>query len=101
MKHADGTIVQGIGVPGDIAEAIVVVANVFKDVVVSRKHCPGDWRHQGWAGNFGHFSEHVASFVKNGEFITNDDHEDHLANACCRLLLLLQMREEALAARKD
>lgn len=98
MANWDGKTVM-CPVPGDINKAIQTITGVFLQSLASGKHTAGDWRLAGWEGNFEHFTEHVAQFIKNGEFAEIDS-EDHLANAACRLLLLLQLREEALAARK-
>ncbi len=86
----DGTF-RAADVPEDILDAIKCVTKVFDDALVSGKHKPGDWRELGENGGWEHFFAH--QFVLLRRLPPNG--EDHLANLCCRALMLLQLREEA------
>ncbi len=81
----DGTF-RAADVPEDILDAIKCVTKVFDEALTSGKHKPGDWRKGGANDNWNHFVNHLSH--------TEED-EDHLANLCCRALMLLQLREEA------
>src|SRR5216684_2842579 len=86
----DGTF-RAADVPEDILDAIKCVTKVFDEALASGKHKPGDWRELGDDGVWEHFFLHEVALLKR-RFPDNDD---HLANLCCRALMLLQLREEA------
>lgn len=87
---ADG-IFRATEVPEDILLAIETVTGIFDAALASGKHQPGDWRKLGLVGNRKHFADHWDCYLSEVE----GDDEDHLANLCCRALLLLQLRQEA------
>ena len=90
----DGHFIS-VPVPSDIELALDKIASVFRDAIASGKHQPGDWRKQGEAGNWQHLEDHFFSvYAENEEWYVASDVDDHLANLCCRALLLLQLREE-------
>ena len=97
----DGNILlTNIEFPSDIQLALAYVTKVFREARESGKHQSGDWRKQGFEGNYNHFLAHADVLDDEGTYEAMvhperfGDGEDHLANLCCRALLLLQLREE-------
>jgi hypothetical protein len=92
---ADGNFINQV-IPEDISLAIECVKNVFLDALTSGRHERGDWRKQELAQHCSRAVIHESQFYYNtGENISKSDDDDNLANACCRLLLALQLRQEA------
>jgi hypothetical protein len=90
----DGDQVK-ILVPFDIVNAIEKVRQIFQEAILSGKHKSGDWRALGIEGNATHLKEHWIRVMTDDVFIESvDDGDDHLANLCCRALMLLQLRED-------
>lgn len=59
-------------------------------------HEPMDWKILGVFGNLEHASHHLIEInIESGKNIQAGEAEDHLLNTTCRLLMALQLREEA------
>jgi hypothetical protein len=82
----DGTF-RAADIPEDILDAIRCVTKVFDEALASGRHKPGDWRLLDVQSLWTKLNDHGIQLYWN-------DDEDHLANFCCRALMLLQLREE-------
>jgi hypothetical protein len=59
-------------------------------------HEPLDWKSLGTQGNLERMDAHTQGIdIETGENSSEAFQEDHLLHACCRLLMALQLREEA------
>jgi hypothetical protein len=100
----DGTFVP-LDVPGDIKLAIQCVTKVFEQALASGRHQPGDWRQLTLDQIFNKLWNHLDEDIFQVYGPWNDKPqwdkpipahlEDDLANGACRILMLLQLREEA------
>ena len=90
----DGVFIAA-DIPEDIKDAIACVTKVFEQALASGKHQPGDWRQLTFEGLFEHFEVHVEMMPSTLEDALFFDDKDDLENAACRVLMLLQLREEA------
>jgi hypothetical protein len=87
---ADGNFINQV-IPEDIALAIECVKNVFLDALTSGRHERGDWRKQSDLQICHKLDRHLTNYMNGVDFPPDDE----LANACCRILMLLQLRQEA------
>lgn len=70
-------------------DAFERVRQVCEEALKSGKHAEGDWREL-------HVNEHLDHAVTHmREYMFKNYSEDHLANLACRVLMALQLREEA------
>jgi len=92
---ADGNFINQL-VPEDISLAIECVKNVFMDALTSGRHERGDWRKFDIAEQCSKAQRHLdlTSFF-DGRVTFPNSSEDDLANAACRILLALQLRQES------
>lgn len=86
-KFLDGMVIDA-KVPADISDAIQRVRDIFQHALASGDHKAGDWRDLTKQQLITHFLDHWCGYIEERE------DEDHLGNMACRVLMLLQLREE-------
>lgn len=87
-KFLDGLTIDA-KVPADISLAIQCVRDIFQHALASGDHKAGDWRNLPEAEIRTKMITHLAK-----ENFGIESNEDELGNAACRVLMLLQLREE-------
>ena len=88
-KFLDGQTID-MRMPADISDALAVVRDIFASALESGDHRAGDWRDLPESEIRTKMITHLAK-----ENFGIESNEDELGNAACRVLMLLQLREEA------